>query len=486
MKRKIISLCVIISMLAVAIIGGTMAYFTDTDEAVNVMVMGNVDIEQIEQERDINGALVEFQQGKPAFPAVYKTIEWDDDGIDVNGTEYLVFSDDMKNVIDKIVTVKNVGKSEAWVRTIVAIENPEGTDELIHINYNGTGVTSSGNFNTTIDGARYCILVYTYNEALKPGATTVPSLMQLFLDKETKNEDGAKFGDLWDVRVISQATQKAGFADAVTALNESFGEVTADKASEWFNGMEVKLDIREADDVEFLFAAGGNGVLVEDAVTVEGESRIPAGSDVAIDLNENTLNVAIINNGNVEMTNGTFESDKYGIENYGTATLTNVTVNAGSAGDYGIITQGADAETTLTDVDFTSGGGGVAVVNGANVTINGNTNIAVNSKSTSGRYNIYAEGAGSAVTVNGGTYSFSSTLNQKRAYIYAGEGTTVYVNGGTFGKASTKSGYTAGILGTGDVIITGGTFGFNPTNWVASGYEAVQNGSTWTVQPVTP
>ena len=80
-----------------------------------------------------------------------------------------------------------------------------------------------------------------------------------------------------------------------------------------------------------------------------------------------------------------------------------------------------------------------------------------------------------------GNFDFNKTQNQKRAYIYAGEGTTVYVKGGTFGKASTRSGYTAGILGDGKVIITGGTFGFNPTKWVASGYKAVKDGSTWTV-----
>ena len=90
-------------------------------------------------------------------------------------------------------------------------------------------------------------------------------------------------------------------------------------------------------------------------------------------------------------------------------------------------------------------------------------------------------GAGTEITLNGGNFSWSSTKNQKRAYIYADSGTTVIVNGGTFGKASTRSGYTAGILGSGTVIIKGGTFGFNPSAWVADGYEAVQNGSTWTV-----
>ena len=33
------------------VLTGTLAYLTDTDEDVNVMTLGNVDIEQIEQQR---------------------------------------------------------------------------------------------------------------------------------------------------------------------------------------------------------------------------------------------------------------------------------------------------------------------------------------------------------------------------------------------------------------------------------------------------
>ena len=107
--------------------------------------------------------------------------------------------------------------------------------------------------------------------------------------------------------------------------------------------------------------------------------------------------------------------------------------------------------------------------------------MSVNTTSTSGRYNIYAVGEGTIVTIKDGEFSFSSTLNQKRAYIYAGSGATVYVKGGNFGKASTRDGYTAGILGDGKVVITGGTFMFNPTQWVANGYTATENNGTWTV-----
>ena len=41
-------------LVAAVAIGGTLAYLTSQDSDVNVMTLGNVDIEQIEQERDAN------------------------------------------------------------------------------------------------------------------------------------------------------------------------------------------------------------------------------------------------------------------------------------------------------------------------------------------------------------------------------------------------------------------------------------------------
>ena len=160
-----------------------------------------------------------------------------------------------------------------------------------------------------------------------------------------------------------------------------------------------------------------------------------------------------------------------------TVTNENLPEELGDASNYALITRNNDV--TRIDADITSGGG-VAAANGGSVVFNSGS-VHVDSASTSGRYIFYTEGEGSKLTINEGNFSWSTDKNQKRAYIYAGEGTTVYVNGGTFGKASTRSGYTDGILGTGTVVIKGGTFGFNPTKWVAEGYQAVRSGSTWTV-----
>lgn len=82
MKKKILSLCLVIALLAVSIAGASLAYFTDTQEADNVFTMGDVDIELDEPEWDP-----------------------DPDGDFNPGVEY-----------DKDPYVKNVGDTDVWVR----------------------------------------------------------------------------------------------------------------------------------------------------------------------------------------------------------------------------------------------------------------------------------------------------------------------------------------------------------------------------------
>ena len=160
-----------------------------------------------------------------------------------------------------------------------------------------------------------------------------------------------------------------------------------------------------------------------------------------------------------------------------------VTLTTGSPANYGIIVN--NGTTTINgEGNISSLGGGIGVVNGASVVFNGG-NLDINTTSTSGRYLFYLEGEGSTATINGGNFDFNKTQNQKRAYIYAGAGTTVYVKGGTFGKASTRNDYKAGIMGDGTVIITGGTFGFDPTAWVAEGYSVLKEGSVYVVGKAT-
>ena len=147
-----------------------------------------------------------------------------------------------------------------------------------------------------------------------------------------------------------------------------------------------------------------------------------------------------------------------------------------NAGDYaGNILN--DSQVVIENGNFT--GGFQTAYAKSQLTFNSGK-INVTTTSTSGRYCFFAVD-GAEVVINGGEFSFDTT--KKRAYIYATSNSTVYVNGGTFGKPSIRDGYTNPFMtvGTGRVIVTGGTFDFNPSAWVAGGYVATQNGTVWTV-----
>ena len=97
MKKKILAIGLVVCMLVVAIGSATMAYFTDTEGATNVMVVGEIDIEQTETGADGS----EFKDGQHLLPDV---------------------------TIVKKVEVENVGRSDAFVRTLIAFE---GTKDFV-------------------------------------------------------------------------------------------------------------------------------------------------------------------------------------------------------------------------------------------------------------------------------------------------------------------------------------------------------------------
>ena len=306
MKRKITALCVVVAMLAVAIISGTMAYFTDTDEAVNVMVMGNVKIEQIEEEWNADKtALQEFTQSKELLPYVGE-LGWD---IPTGMEQYRRFT--MNNELDKYVSVKNVGKSDAFVRTIIALEMGDFTDinefyyKVIGLSYNDMGGTYnsawtwSDKFIAQINGQNYLIMTATYTEKVASGVTTEPSLLQVYMNKAVTQEiaaklDGNKNGK-YEILAFSQAVQAAGFTSAQTALNEAFGEINAsnlpwsdmsDKVDTATNTVELKdgETVRLMDYTEPL-TVNGNGTLVlvnADIAAASGNALTVEGTDVKL------------------------------------------------------------------------------------------------------------------------------------------------------------------------------------------------------------
>ena len=67
MKKKIVAFTLVIAMLAIAIVGGTLAYFTDFDEKTNVIAVGNVSAKLYESKyhRGANSSSYLFMTGQP-------------------------------------------------------------------------------------------------------------------------------------------------------------------------------------------------------------------------------------------------------------------------------------------------------------------------------------------------------------------------------------------------------------------------------------
>ena len=240
MKKKIVAFTLVVAMLAICF-GATYAYFMDTETVKNVMTIGNVDIEQIEQQRGENGELEAFENGKMLLP-MGNDPAWATTEVELNGQSCKVF--DSENVIDKFVTVKNNGNSPAYVRTIVALEAGKTAEEANKLWYNNIAMTDGiGSFGTAEDndlfveigGQYYIIVVYTYNAALEAGTESVPSLTGVALYANTTKEDIANFGSEYEVLVISQAVQAADMGDnASAALDKAFGDVNAENVADWF------------------------------------------------------------------------------------------------------------------------------------------------------------------------------------------------------------------------------------------------------------
>ena len=273
MKKKIVAMCATCAIAALAV-GGTLAYFTDTASNKNTMTLGGVAIEQWEYQRAVgdDGAyetdtidgqasyvLEGFEQDKPLLPIVGdpSTGEAGWDSTTVRMTQVgsyggmSVFAG--KNAQDKFVVVKNTGDSAAYVRTLVAIEVGSTQESLI-----GTSHHSAWAKNTLgeveINGVMYTVSEYIYqgfkfadgtwrheNGALTAGESAYPSLSQVYLksvadNDDAKNLDGNENGKL-DILVLSQAVQADGFDKAETALDTAFGDVTVEKAAEWFEAI---------------------------------------------------------------------------------------------------------------------------------------------------------------------------------------------------------------------------------------------------------
>lgn len=221
MKKKILSAGIVVALAAVAVVGGTLAYFTDKDAEDNVFTVGNVAIDLTE----------DFVQKSTLVP-----------GVNVN----------------KDVFVTNTGSEESYVRVHLAIpsmldsgseDQPQFAaynntlhwnmtaasmaDGLWNWNADADGANYPGNggkwnmYQRTIDGVLYNVYVATYETALNTNDKTVDAITKVYLDTKVTNEQITEInkvlGSEWTIKVAAEGAQADGFDNAYDALNTAFG-----------------------------------------------------------------------------------------------------------------------------------------------------------------------------------------------------------------------------------------------------------------------
>ena len=221
MKKKILSLCVVLALAVTAIISGTLAYFSDTDAQKNTFTTGNVEIDL-----------------------------WEDFGTNTGSEKLNPAVDEAVDSIEKEIYVTNTGSEDAYVRVHIAIPSIleetgsfDAADGVLHFDFANAEeykwdwsdaaddddyTTKSNTYKTTIDNVEYNVYVVTYTTALATDVDTEDAISKVWMDAETTNEDitalKAALGDNWYIYVAAEGTQAAGFADAYEALNTAFGD----------------------------------------------------------------------------------------------------------------------------------------------------------------------------------------------------------------------------------------------------------------------
>ena len=190
MKKKIIAVCLIVALAATAVVGGTLAWFTDDEEATNTFTVGNVDITLTEPNWEGSGSndAPEVYPGEP---------------------------------LAKDPTVKNDGANPCFVRIKVT-----GLDCLAPagmITYKTDYVTDKLGDNWVDGGDGY----FYYNQVLAVGATTDALFDQIVIPTDLENGDAESE---FNVVVTAEAVQAQGAKASWTAVQA----MSVAEIADWF------------------------------------------------------------------------------------------------------------------------------------------------------------------------------------------------------------------------------------------------------------
>ena len=194
-KRKILLLAAVLAMVAVLGIGGTLAYFTDTEDATNTFTVGNVDIELTEPNWDKDGS---------------------GDAPDVYPGEPLA----------KDPTITNAGANPCFVRLEVT-----GWDSLIDAGLAKSNIIYRTDYVDGKLGEGWVLHTdgyYYYTKPLAVGETTDALFDQIVIPFDLTNEVNADQD--YDIIVNAYAVQAQGARPSWSAVQA----MTVEEIAAWF------------------------------------------------------------------------------------------------------------------------------------------------------------------------------------------------------------------------------------------------------------
>ena len=301
MKKFKKSLLLVLSFALVAVVSvtSTLAYLSAQDNEANVFTAGKVDIELVEQQRNADGtALEEFKQGKELLPLVGSA----------QGAKDKFGLPKAANYVDKIVTVENTGKNDAWVRVLVgfptALDAAKEADMKLHWNvgnyFHADGTYTEGSaevaynwtagalpYVVTVEGIEYNVYSFTYNTKLAAGQATVdPAIIGFYLDSRvnydadlgvytidygTGPEKIENFDGNVVIPVVAQAVQYDGFETSAAAAFEAAFPANADNVKAWLEGTKVEVARPTSGAVRpFGVLAEGKNVVINGVTVIDG------------------------------------------------------------------------------------------------------------------------------------------------------------------------------------------------------------------------
>ena len=239
MKKKILVLCLVVALAVTAVVGGTLAYFTDTDNETNTFTTGKVDITLNET----------FTQESKLLPGkdIAKIVNVTNNEEDAYVRLHIAFPADTiyYGANDGVQEYNNLVHFNQKYASLVAGEwnwTPTAagaTYDAAHPGYPGNG-TNYNTYTTTIDNVEYRVFVVTYMTKLTEGATTkTDAMFNVYLDKYADTTDGETYTapanvdyrtaamssnlNNYKILIVAEGCQAEGFNDPYTALNTSFG-----------------------------------------------------------------------------------------------------------------------------------------------------------------------------------------------------------------------------------------------------------------------